>query len=518
MLLVTTKQMQEIERHAIKTFEMPSLLLMENAAIQTVKHVIKMLNGKKRVAVICGHGANGGDGCAIARLLHSQGFFVRVAFVGNKKMPPTEPANEKPPADKGTFTDTFINQRIVSKMGLVNKSLQETLLFADVIVDAIYGTGLKGAVTGVSVQAINYINSRQVPVVSVDMPSGVEADTGHVGTVAVKATLTVTFEFAKIGLILFPGAEYAGQIAIEPISIPKESAVFTSPVLETVDNIKKMLPVRHARSHKGTYGRICVLAGSADMPGAAMLCCKASYKAGAGLVNACVVDEVAHVIKTSVPEVVISTVPHKNGEYFDFAAAKDSIDKAKIIVIGPGIGRSSRVKNFVQQVIQYAKTTAKPLILDADALVAIADNLAILKNLQAPCVITPHPGEMSILTGYSISQILENLVAHAQDFAQKHGVITLLKDVRTIIASPNGRTFVNLTGSPALAKAGSGDVLTGIIAALVAQGTNAHLDTAAAAYIHGKAGEIAAENMSVYSVTATDVIDYIGSTMLEVTR
>ncbi|MCL1988083.1 MAG: NAD(P)H-hydrate dehydratase [Firmicutes bacterium] len=520
MYLVNTKQIKAIENHAIKQMDIPSLLLMENAAVQTVKHITKLLNGKKRVAVVCGYGHNGGDGCAIARLLHSQGLSVRVIFVGNKSQQTDtmdEPEDFPPTKNlgKGIFKDTFINQNIVEKMGLVTQSLQEALLYADVIVDAIYGTGLKGAVTGASVQAINYINSQKVPIVAVDIPSGVEADTGNVGTVAVQADITVTFGFAKIGLMLFPGAIYAGKIEVENISIPQESISFDSPVLEVVDDIKSLLPMRHVRSHKGTYGRICVLAGSANMPGAAVLACKATYKAGAGLVNACVVPEVANVIKNNAHEVILTVVPDKNGEYFDFESTKKSLEQAKVIILGPGIGRSSHVKNFVYQVINFAKLNNKPLVLDADALVAVADNLAILKNMQAPCIITPHPGEMSILTGYSVPQILENLLGFAQDFAQKNGVITVLKDARTIIAHSSGRTFINLTGSPAMAKAGSGDVLTGIIGAFIAQNLDTYLETVAAVYIHGKAGEIAAETMSDYSVNATNLIDCVGSAILQ---
>jgi len=496
MLLVTSSQMRTIEARAIQELAIPSLLLMENAAQQTVKHIMALLKPESKVLVVCGPGNNGGDGFAMARLLHVKGVNVQVVFIGDKEKA------------KG---DAFTNLQIIQKMGLLSEApLRALIPSANLIVDALFGTGLKGAVTGETAQAIEDISHSSAIVVSVDIPSGVEADTGKVESVAVQAHTTVTYGLAKVGHILFPGTEYAGHVVIEDISIPPDMLIPQSPYLEVIDDITDLLPPRPARSNKGSYGRVCVLAGCNDMPGAAVLCCKAAYKAGAGLVHACVVHEVARVILANAHEVITTTVSDKNGSYSSFNDVEDAIASADVIALGPGIGRGSDVKWFVRQVLTHVD---KPMVLDADALIAVAEDKSLLKNKKAPCVITPHPGEMAVLTGLSIPAVLDDIVGCAKAFAQEYGVVTLLKDARTVIAAPDGRTFINPTGTPALAKAGSGDVLTGIIAAFMAQGLEIHMAAAVGAYIHGKAGQLAAADLSVYGVVASDVVEYVGKAM-----
>ena len=490
MFLVTSAQMRDIEERAIRDISIPSLLLMENAALQTVKHI------KGRSAVIlCGTGNNGGDGLAIARLLHVKGIKVKVVIVGDiKKI-------------KG---DALINLQIVQKMDLLSdEPLDRLLASADVVVDALFGTGFRGAAQGDEALAIKDINQAvnqpvsgcAAQIISVDIPSGVEADTGRVTGPAVRADLTVTFAVAKVGHILFPGTEFAGRLIVEDISIPK--GIISGPYLEVLDDsdIVALLPPRKARSNKGTYGKVCVLAGCNDMPGAAALCCKAAYRAGAGLVHARVEPEVARVIRTSSHEVITSTA-----SYTGFDDVKDAAQAASVIALGPGIGRGADRQKFVLDVIANSK---KPMVIDADGLIAIAAKKSVLKEAKAPIVLTPHPGEMAELCGTAIPEVLEDIVGCAQKFAREHGVVVLLKDARTIIAAPNGRTFVNLTGTPALAKAGSGDVLTGIIAAFMAQGIDALLAAASGAFIHGRAGQLAAEKLSTYGVVAGDVAEYI---------
>ena len=496
MYFITSAQMRTIEKRAVNDLALPSLLLMENAAFACVKHLQEFA----RAAVVCGPGNNGGDGFAIARLLHVKGVKVKVAFIGDIQKV------------KG---DALINLQIAQKLKLISEEpLSSILSDADVIIDAIFGTGLKGPLTGEAAQAVLSISESPAPAVSIDIPSGVEADTGKVGSVAVRAHTTITFVLPKVGHILFPGTEYTGHLVIEDISIPKNMLVPEGPYLEVLENVNDFLPVRPARSNKGTFGRVCVIAGCSDMPGAAALCCKAAYKAGAGLVHACVVPEVARIIQASAHEVITS----------DIKNVKDAISAADVIALGPGIGRGPDVVKFVREILEYCE---KPMVIDADGLTAIAAGSLqnIFKKLKAPCVITPHPGEMAALIGTNIAEVLENLVETAQKFAREYKVVTLLKDARTVIAVPPttappaapdppavsdfspGQTFINPTGTPALAKAGSGDVLTGIIAAFMAQGLEAHMAAAAGAYVHGKAGRIAAEGLSVYSVCAGDVAD-----------
>jgi len=498
MHLITSAQMRAIEERAMDEMGIPSLILMENAAQQCVKHIMTLLGDfwqSRKVVVVCGAGNNGGDGFAIARLLHTKGVKTQAAFIGERGKV------------KG---DALINMEMAERMGcVVNAPLQVLLYSADVIVDALFGTGLRGRLTDEkAAEAIELINACPAPVVSVDIPSGVEADSGRVSKHAVYATTTVTFGLAKLGHMLHPGTEYAGQVIVEDISIPQELLVPEGATLEVLDQITT--PPRPVRSNKGDYGRVCVLAGSSDMPGAAALCCKAAYRAGAGLVHACVVPEVARVIRAGTHEVITTAVAE-----YDFKSAEEAIQMASAVAIGPGFGRDEPVQKFAREVIEFCGSENVPIVADADALIAIAADKSVLRSIQAAnCVITPHPGEMAALTGQSIHEVVDDLVSCAQNFAEKYGVITLLKDARTIIAAPDGRTFINPTGTPALAKAGSGDVLTGVIAAYLAQGFESpHMAAVLAAYVHGRAGQLAAEALSVHGVCAGDLPEYVAKAL-----
>jgi len=270
----------------------------------------------------------------------------------------------------------------------------------------------------------------------------------------------------------------------------------------------QLLPVRAVRSNKGNFGRIIIFAGCNEMPGAASLACSSAYIAGGGLVCACVLDDVAQVIFRWQREVTARILPGKNGMYCkeSIKTASDEINKSNVILIGPGLGRSPDVTEFVREVIFFARA---PLVMDADALFAVSQDLSILKELKVPCVITPHPGEMSRLTGVSVQDILENTVDTACKFSKKNNVVILLKDAHTVIAHPSGNYYINKTGNNALAKAGTGDVLAGMIAGFIAQGSDVFTASALGAYIHGRAGEAASLDLSTYSVTASDLLKYI---------
>jgi NAD(P)H-hydrate epimerase len=269
-----------------------------------------------------------------------------------------------------------------------------------------------------------------------------------------------------------------------------------------------LLPVRKVRSNKGNFGRVMLFAGCSEMPGAASLACSAAYVVGGGLVRACVIDDVAQVIFHWQREVTARILPDKNGMYCKegIKTVADDLNKSNVILIGPGLGRSSDVTEFVREIIFLARV---PLVMDADALFAVSQDLNILKELKAPCVITPHPGEMSRLTGASVEDILDNTAVTACRFSKEYNVVTLLKDAQTIIANPNGNFYINKTGNNALAKAGTGDVLAGMIAGFIAQGSDIFTASALSAYIHGKAGETASDDLSTYSVAASDLLKYI---------
>jgi len=516
MKIVTGKQMLEIERIAIEKMGIPSIFLMENAALCVAKHCLKILdrilNCKKnpKVMIICGAGNNGGDGMAAARHLHTKGIDVELVFAADTN------------AVKG---DPALYFEIIKKLGIpVKTALPDpaAIELCDIVVDAMFGTGLDRNIGGKYAAIIELINSYAKYIVSVDIPSGVHSGTGQIMGCAVKAAETVTFGYPKTGLYVYPGASCAGKIHIEDISLPVNliDKIETSARILTDEEAGRLLPVRKERSNKGSFGRIAVFAGSNEMPGAAALVSSASYAVGGGLVCACVLHNVAQVIHYWQREAVTRILPGKDGMYFkkSLEAAADKINRCDVIVLGPGIGRSPDVTEFVREIISTAE---KPLVLDADALFAAAQDVSILKALKAPCVITPHPGEMSRLTGLTVAEILDNPVDAAVGFAKEFNVVTLLKDAHTIIAHPNGNFYVNTTGSSALSKAGTGDVLAGMIAGFIAQGssgdtpagalTNADVFTAAilGAYIHGRAGEAAAGVMSNYGVCASDLLKFI---------
>ncbi|MDR2543041.1 MAG: NAD(P)H-hydrate dehydratase [Treponema sp.] len=499
MKTVTSKQMREIEQIAINELGIPSILLMENAAARVAEHCLKLTDANKnaKVLIVCGLGNNGGDGLAVARLLHVKGVDVNVIYVGDIN------------AAKG---DAATYLTIIKNIGIpiINTDFQSIIETCDFVVDAIFGTGLDRNIEGNYRHLIELINSYAKYVISVDIPSGVHSDTGRIMGCAVKANETITFAFPKTGLYLYPGAENAGKIHIQDITIPATLLDRVKPNVNvlTNDEAANLLPVRARRSNKGSFGKVMVFAGSDEMPGAAALACSAAYMVGAGLVCACVLPNVAKVIYQWQREAITRIVPGKNGMYSkkSIESLASEINNSSVIIIGPGIGRSPDVTEFVFELLSITKV---PVVLDADALYAISENISLLKTLKAPCIITPHPGEMNRLTSLTVPEILDNTIGIAAKFAKDFNVVTLLKDAHTIIASPCGAVNINITGNNALAKAGTGDVLTGMIAGFIAQGSNVFTAGILGAYYHGKSCEAAMVNKSLYGITASNIIEYI---------
>lgn len=519
MRIVTGEQMRAAEAAAIHELGIPSLLLMENAALQTVAHIRRLLEAasatKRLVTVVCGPGNNGGDGFAIARLLWAQKINVSVILAG---LPSRLKGDAKvnfdilrrtgvPLAQFPMESETPSDATIIPRQG--KDEIAALLQKAGLVVDALFGTGFHPVTAEDPYnEIIDMINTHaSEPVVSVDVPSGLDADTGHVTGPVVRAHTTITYGFPKVGLLLYPGVEYAGDVRVEAISVPESVLPANGWVMETWTDadIPSKLPARPPLSHKGSFGRVCVLAGSRDMPGAAVLCCEAAYRIGAGLVEACAVKEVIRAIQLQVPEAITSLLPEKNGRLYakSVAASEPSLSAARVVLLGPGLGQGAAVRAFVSATLTHARC---PVVLDADGLNAVSEDISLLKNRTAPCAMTPHPGEMSRLTGRPVSDITANPIEIAAAFAREHQVITLLKGARTVIAAPDGRIFINTTGNASMAKAGSGDALAGMIAGLAAQGTDLLTACVLGAYLHGKAGELAAKTLSLYGVTASDLI------------
>lgn len=501
MYVVGSEEMRALEKEAIENKLIPAEILMENAAIGAVDVIMRMISESpsKRVLILSGAGNNGGDGFAAARLLFCKGIDVTIGFAGNiNKLKPESLMNytilQNLPIP---FIHIADEESLLGLKGLISSSL---------VVDALFGTGLSAPVGGIYHSIINLINEYALYVISLDLPSGINADTGKVMGVAVKANETVTFGYGKKGLYAGEGKLHSGKIHVKEISLPP-GGTFETFILNDKE-ANEMLPKRRIRSNKGSHGKVFLFAGSKYMAGANILSANALYKAGAGLVFNCCPASIAPIVSNSCHEAVVNFLPDKDGCLCldSFLAVKDSLKEANSIVIGPGLSVNENTAEFMENIL---KSTACPILIDADGLNILSQNKALLNDIKNRAVITPHPGEMSRLTGLSISQILDDTIKTAKDFAMEHAITVLLKDSATIVASPCGRTYINTSGNQSMAKAGSGDVLTGIIGGLSAQGLGLFESAVLGAYIHGKAGEYASESLSMYGVTANDLINAV---------
>ena len=523
MKTVSAGQMREMDKIAELEFGIPSILLMENASVKIAEFCFRFLKGTKNpeVLIICGSGNNGGDGTALARHLHVKGIKTHVVFSGDINSAKGDAAVNYEIIRKLNIPIEFINHDGNVVFSPLSSSPSGVPRFCgieldkyDLIIDAVFGTGLTRDIEGSARQLIEAVNRYAKYVISVDMPSGIHSDTGKIMGGAVKADETVTLGFPKKGLYLYPGYEYAGIIHIEDIAIPPSliERIETKAGFLTDSEAVDLLPVRKRRSNKGDCGRIFVFAGSDEMPGAASMACSAAYMTGGGLVRACVTQNTASVIQHWQREVVTRITADKNGMYCKKSLDNltDEIKHADVIVLGPGIGRSPDVTEFVFELLKISEA---PVVIDADALFAVSENVNILKEIKAPCVITPHPGEMSRLAKMSVSDILDDIAGTASRFSGEFNVVTLLKDAHTIIAGPDGQIYINTTGNNALSKAGTGDVLTGMIAGFIAQGSDVFNASVLGAYFHGKSCEKACLSRSRYSVIASDIIENISAVM-----
>ena len=489
--------MKNMDYNAITKYNIPGVDLMERASEAVFKRVITICeeNSFKSAVVVCGTGNNGGDGFAVARMLDTYGIEVKIITVGN-----TEKI-------KG---DALINFERAKQYGIEITSDSGSLNKCNLIIDAIFGTGFKGKPREEFAEVIEKINSAQKYVVSIDIPSGINADNGKAEGACVKANETVSFVMAKTGMLLYPAAMYCGKITVTDIGMPTElTENHIAPVCYlTHIEAKMLLPERKADGHKGSFGKVFVLAGSETMMGAAYFASEAAYRTGCGLVYSCVPEEKVTYMQTMLPEAVVKPLKSHIGQFCaeSYKDIKKDITSAKAVILGPGIGKGKVVTEFVDTVIRNCD---RHLVIDADGLNAIATDIKMLENIKVPSVITPHVMEMSRLTDLSIEEIKDNLIGCAKAFAKEHNVVVVLKDARTVIAAPDGRAYINLTGNTALSKGGSGDVLTGIIAGLIAQGMEVFEASVLGAYIHGLSGEKAAEKYTQYSVLARDIISFI---------
>lgn len=492
--LLTGKQMQSADRYTIDEIGIPSMVLMERAALKTVEILEEEKVDFRKVLVVCGCGNNGGDGYAIARLLHLKGYKVSVYFVGNEEKRSKENRQQKKIADYYC---------IPVKQKLENEEYS-------VIIDSIFGTGLCRDIEGEYYHLIEKLNQMNGYKVAVDTPSGLQDETGKVMGIAFKADLTVSIAFAKRGQMMESGNPYVGKIQVADIGIYKDAIVKDDILTYCYEfkDFQERFPKRIENSHKGSYGKILCIAGSKGMSGAALLCAKAAYATGAGLVQIYTHEDNRVIIQKSMPEAIVSTYTE-----YDEEQLKHLLGWADVVAIGCGLGLSDVSDKLVRNTLEFAKT---PCVVDADAINLIAKDMAILKNAKQPMILTPHMKEMSRLLSCSVKELQEQKMEWLEKFVNQYPVTCVLKDARTLVGNANEDTFLNLTGNSAMAKGGSGDVLTGIISGILAQKTEVYESACLGVYLHGMAGDFARNQKGQYSVLAGDIVDSIGEILKQI--
>lgn len=506
MKIVTSQQMAEIDRLTIEQYGIASLVLMERAALAVSKYV--MQTNASNVVILAGPGNNGGDGIATGRILKDKLKNLRIFLLF--------------PEDK-LSQDCKKQLEIAKKFGLnifQRYPEERELTEADLIVDAVFGTGLKRAIDGELANLIEKINSLDKPVLAVDIPSGVSSDTGELLGVALKASITVSFGLPKIGHVLYPGAYYTGKLIIEDIGFPRELTESENLKLSLITKsfASSLVPPRPAYSHKGRYGHVLVIAGSVGKTGAAFMTAKSALRAGSGLVTMAVPATLKMVFQSKVLEEMILPLPctmqtlsrQALPELMSFIN-----ERADVIAFGPGVGVNEDIEEILKELIEKISC---PIVIDADGITVLAKIKDVVKNSRSDIVITPHPGELSRLTGVSVREIEKQRIEIAQEVAAKLNLTVVLKGVPTVVSNPQGITFLNTTGNPGMATGGSGDVLTGIVASLIGQGLSSFYASVLGVYLHGLAGDIAAKTRGTHGLIAGDIIEAIPQAFLELSR
>ena len=514
MRVLNAAQMREADRRAIDDIGIPSLVLMENAGRQVVAAIEAMHSdlSERRVGVLCGRGNNGGDGFVVARTLLQRGVDVAVFLIGRV-------------AD--VRGDARINLDILGRLGLTVAEVADSqaweLHFSEfsactLIVDAIFGTGLNAPVSGLIQSVIADVNASGVPVVSIDLPSGLSADSAEPIGDSIEASLTVTIGAPKLPLVLPPSESRVGDIVIVDIGIP-------SAVIDDVDGprvelltrgaMRELISPRTPDSHKGDYGRVLVVAGSKGKTGAAHLSAMAALRSGAGLVTVATPKSCQDVVAAMAPEYMTEGLEESSGG-LDADAVDRVLEMARdVIAVGPGLGQAPATREFILQLVDRATT---PLVIDADGLNAFGSDTDQLSGREGrDVIITPHPGEMGRLVGMSTDEVQASRLEIARNFATAHHLYVVLKGHRTLIATPDGKIFINPTGNPGMATGGSGDVLTGMIAAWLAQLLDAEAACKLAVYLHGMAGDLAESEEGEVAMTAGDIAAHLGVAVLELT-
>jgi hydroxyethylthiazole kinase-like uncharacterized protein yjeF len=508
MKVSTVSEMRGLDRKAIEEFGIAAELLMENAG-QAVYFALLNEFGiaGKRFVVFCGLGNNGGDGLVVARKIHSSGGAVKVFVLGN------------PDKFKGAAKTNF---DIVSRLPIEVRQIesaedvQAEIAHCDCIVDAILGTGLAREVTGLYRDVIKWINGSGKTVLSIDIPSGVHGDTGKAMGAAVRADVTVTFGLPKVGNVLFPGCDLGGKLYVSHISFP--------PIIYDADTLKveisplAELPPRDKDGHKGDFGQVLFVAGAAGYLGAPYFSALSFLKAGGGYSRLAAPRSIAPFIGNKGSEIVFH--PQAETDAGSIALQNKSAllelsERVDMVIVGPGLSLDPETQRLARELTAEID---KPLLIDGDGITAVCQDLEVVKGRRAATILTPHLGEMSRLTGQSVREIDDDKIDVLQRTAAELNATIVLKGAHSLIGHPDGRVFVNTSGNPGMATAGSGDVLTGTVAAMFGLGLSLEIAVRQGVFVHGLAGDLAAEDRGEDGITAQDILDYLPPAMKAIRR
>ena len=502
MIILNNAQTKQLEDYAVNKGGFAHTRLMENAGNAVFRFINDRIGvNNKSVAVICGRGNNGGDGFAVARRMLEGGAKVRILLALG--MPTTQDAHRflEESEEAGIRTLSYVEKA-------EQQEFCKTIEAADIIVDAIFGVGFHGSVSESLSEVIRMMNESRAIVISVDVPSGVDSDSGEVSGACVRADYTVTFSTRKPGHVIYPAVDYCGHVHVSMIGIDEHMIQEQEHHIATIEYaaVRGCFPQRQRNTHKGVFGKLLCICGSLGMAGSATFAGKAAAMSGVGMVEMAVTREVYPIVAANLVDPVYVLLD--SSESGTIAASSiplilEKMKSASAVMIGCGMGKGEDVTAVVEAVIRNAEV---PIVIDADGLNAIKDNLGILAEAKAPVVMTPHPGEMARLVGKTNDEVQSQRLEVASSFAMTYGVYMVLKGANTVCALPDGRILINLTGNPGMSKAGSGDVLAGLLGSLLAQGMEPGRASSCAVHIHGRAGDKAAEHYSQHAMTANDII------------
>ncbi len=515
MRVLNASQMREADRRTISDLGVPSLVLMENAGRQVVAAMEAAFDDLEslRVAVLCGRGNNGGDGFVVSRTLAQRGIEVITFLVGTSA---------------GVRGDARVNLDIIGRLGLTVVELagaedwelhSTEALDCDLVVDAMFGTGLTAPVGGIFETIVADINESGKPVVSIDLPSGLSADTPELIGNAIEADVTVTLGAPKLSLVLPPGDQLAGKLVVAEIGIPQsviDEVEGPRIALLTPEDLRPLVPPRARDAHKGSFGHVLIVAGSRGKTGAAHLAGTAALRSGAGLSTVATPASCLPIVAALGAEYMTVDLPETSDGVIAAAGLNRVLEQPhNVIAAGPGLGTGLDQEAFISGLLDRA---VAPLVLDADALNVFSGQADRLMPREGQVVIiTPHPGEMARLLGTTVAEVQAHRLDAARNFAVAHKLFVVLKGHRTLVATPDGKVFINRTGNPGMATGGSGDVLTGMIAGWLGQLRDAEAACKLAVYLHGAAGDLAEADEGEVAMTAGDILAHIGDAILELT-